>query len=80
MKRLVGQLGAAVAVAAVIGIGAGPAAANPGLPLERTAGGQAVQSARPTLDFVPESGSAGPYNQFMCMLHSVLPSVPCMYT
>ncbi|WP_280465447.1 hypothetical protein [Nocardia brasiliensis] len=28
---------------------------------------------------VPDSGSAGPYNSFMCFLHTIVPQAPCMY-
>lgn len=78
MKRFVVRFGVAAMVTAAVGLGAGQASAAAGLPLEpatdRPAQAQQVQG------FVPESGSAGPYNNFMCMLHTIAPQVPCMYT
>ncbi|MEV6323229.1 hypothetical protein AB0M45_18820 [Nocardia sp. NPDC051787] len=69
MNRFAVKICAAFAVAAALGIGAAPASANSGLPLE---------DATPI--FVPDSGSAGPYNSFMCVLHTMSAQVPCMYT
>ncbi|MFI9510645.1 hypothetical protein [Nocardia sp. NPDC052566] len=82
MKRLIGKVCATVAVSAAIGIGVGavPAtagAAAPGLPLEQAP--EAV-SVAPAPIFVPESLSAGPYNSFMCYLHTVSAAAPCMYS
>ncbi|WP_454198570.1 hypothetical protein [Nocardia sp. Marseille-Q1738] len=70
MNRFAVKICAAFAVAAALGIGAAPAGANSGLPLE--------DATAPI--FVPDSGSAGPYNSFMCVLHTMSAQVPCMYT
>ncbi|ASF11349.1 hypothetical protein CEQ30_32895 [Nocardia brasiliensis] len=67
---------AALAFATAIGIGAAPAGANTGLPLEPAAVTAGAVDA-PVL--VPDSGSAGPYNSFMCFLHTIVPQAPCMY-
>ncbi|WP_433730910.1 hypothetical protein ACQP0C_04755 [Nocardia sp. CA-129566] len=72
--RFAGKVCAAVAVAAAIG--AAPAWAAPGLPLEPAE----TEVAQPAPIFVPDSGSAGVYNNFMCQLHTISASVPCMYT
>ncbi|NEW39480.1 hypothetical protein GV794_25020 [Nocardia cyriacigeorgica] len=71
MNRLVMRICAAAAAVAAIGCAAAPAGAAPGLPLE---------PAPPAAVFAPETGSAGAYNQIMCMLHTISASVPCMYT
>ncbi|MFG1790022.1 hypothetical protein [Nocardia sp. NPDC049149] len=73
MNRFAVKVCAALAIAAAIGIGAAPAGANPGLALE-----PAGPIDAPVL--VPDSGSAGPYNTFMCYLHTISASVPCMYS
>ncbi|MEU4340353.1 hypothetical protein AB0H00_03620 [Nocardia sp. NPDC023852] len=73
MNRFAVKICAAFAVAATLGIGAAPAGASPGLPLE-----DATAVDAPI--FVPESGSAGPYNSFMCFLHTISAQAPCMYT
>ncbi|MBF6334342.1 hypothetical protein IU450_00415 [Nocardia abscessus] len=72
MNRFAVKICAAFAVAAALGIGAGPAGASPGLPLEDVSPVDA-----PIL--VPDTGSAGPYNGFMCFLHTMSAQVPCMY-
>ncbi|WP_194831981.1 hypothetical protein [Nocardia sp. XZ_19_369] len=80
MNRLAVKVCAALAISAAIGIGAAPAGANPGLPLEPAA---AVDTAVSPVDapvLVPDSGSAGPYNTFMCYLHTVSAQAPCMYS
>ncbi|WP_330233221.1 hypothetical protein OHA40_12565 [Nocardia sp. NBC_00508] len=73
MNRFAVKICAAFAVAAALGIGAAPVGANPGLPLD-----DATVVVAPI--FVPDSGSAGPYNSFMCVLHTMSAQVPCMYT
>lgn len=79
MIRFAGKVCAAVAVAAAIG--AGPAMAAPGLPLEPATQTEVAQpAAQPAPIFVPDSGSAGVYNNLMCQLHTISASVPCMYT
>ncbi|MBF6464449.1 hypothetical protein IU427_04540 [Nocardia beijingensis] len=70
MNRFAVKICAAFAVAAALGMGA--AGATPGLPLE-----DASPVDAPIL--VPDSGSAGPYNGFMCVLHTMSAQVPCMY-
>ncbi|RJO76546.1 hypothetical protein D5S18_09625 [Nocardia panacis] len=71
-------------IALGVGAGAGGASANPGAPepvqVSTAQPNSTAEQARPILDFVPETGSAGPYNSFMCMLHRILPAAPCMYT
>ncbi|WP_378734289.1 hypothetical protein [Nocardia brasiliensis] len=79
MNRLAVKVCAALAIAAAIGIGAGPAGANPGLPLEPAGAVDAPLSSVDAPVLVPDSGSAGPYNTFMCHLHTVSAQVPCMY-
>lgn len=74
MIRFAGKVCAAVAVAAAIG--AAPAWAAPGLPLAPAE----TEVAQPAPIFVPDSGSAGVYNNFMCQLHTISASAPCMYT
>jgi hypothetical protein len=74
--RFAGKVCAAVAVAAAIG--AGPAGAVTGVPLEPATAQPTAGPAAPI--FVPDSGSAGVYNNFMCQLHAIVPSAPCMYT
>ncbi|MFC8042471.1 hypothetical protein [Nocardia sp. NPDC057353] len=77
MKRFVVRFGMATMAVAAVGFGAGQAVAAPGLPLEPAT----VQPAEPVQGgFVPESGSAGPYNHAMCLLHTVSPQFPCMYS
>ncbi|MEU7630597.1 hypothetical protein AB0B25_12955 [Nocardia sp. NPDC049190] len=73
MNRFAVKISAAFAVAAALGIGAAPAGANPGLALE-----DPTSIDAPIL--VPDSGSAGPYNAFMCHLHTISAQAPCMYT
>lgn len=80
MNRLAVKVCAALAISAAIGIGAAPAGANPGLPLE-PAGAADVSTGQvdaPVL--VPDSGSAGPYNALMCYLHTISAQAPCMYS
>jgi hypothetical protein len=77
--RFAGKVCAVVAVAAAIGIGAAPAGAAPGLPLEPAAA-QPEPIVQPRSIFVPDSGSAAVYNNGMCMVHTISASVPCMYT
>ncbi|MEV6137389.1 hypothetical protein AB0L63_15255 [Nocardia sp. NPDC051990] len=78
MIRFAGKVCAAVVGAAVIG--AAPAWAAPGLPLEPAAQTDtSVEVAQPAPIFVPDSGSASVYNNFMCQLHTVSASAPCMY-
>ncbi|WP_327094044.1 hypothetical protein OIE68_28050 [Nocardia vinacea] len=77
--RFAGKVCAAVVVAAAIG--AAPAWAAPGLLLEPAAQTDTqTEVAQPAPIFVPDSGSAGVYNNFMCQLHTISASVPCMYT
>ncbi|MEU7142516.1 hypothetical protein ABZ942_23905 [Nocardia sp. NPDC046473] len=78
MNRLAVKVCAALAITAAIGIGAGPAGANPGLPLEPAGDTSMGQVDAPVL--VPDSGSAGPYNAFMCYLHTISAQAPCMYS
>ncbi|QIS06444.1 hypothetical protein F5X71_32785 [Nocardia brasiliensis] len=77
MNRLAVKVCAALAFAAAIGVGAAPAGANTGLPLEPA---EVAAGAVDAPVLVPESGSAGPYNSFMCMLHTIAPQTPCMYS
>ncbi|MEV6277606.1 hypothetical protein [Nocardia sp. NPDC051832] len=70
MKTLFAKFGVALVAAAALGLAAGPAAAQ-GLPLEQAPAEEV---------FAPETGSAGIYNNAMCMLHTISASVPCMYT
>ncbi|MGQ4596920.1 hypothetical protein [Nocardia sp. R6R-6] len=72
MNRFAVKICAAFAVAAALGFGAAPSGASPGLPLE-----DATAVDAPIL--VPDSGSAGPYNSFMCVLHTISAQAPCMY-
>ncbi|ONM47182.1 hypothetical protein B0T44_11635 [Nocardia donostiensis] len=81
MNRLVVKLCAGAAVAAAIGFGAAPTAGAQGIPLDPAA--PAATDTTPVEAapiFVPETGSAAPYNNFMCLLHTVSASAPCMYT
>jgi hypothetical protein len=72
-NRFVVKICAGFAVAAALGIGAAPVGATPGLPLE-----DATAVDAPLL--VPDSGSAGAYNSFMCFLHTISAQAPCRYT
>ncbi|MEV6428574.1 hypothetical protein [Nocardia sp. NPDC051463] len=74
MIGFVGKLGAGMAIAAAVGVGAAPAGATT-LPLE-----PAAETAMVVPVFAPETGSAGIYNEIMCRLHTLSASVPCMYT
>ncbi|MFI9401681.1 hypothetical protein [Nocardia sp. NPDC052316] len=80
MNRLAVKVCAALAISAAIGIGAAPAGANPGLPLEPAGAVDAAVSPVDAPVLVPDSGSAGPYNTFMCYLHTVSAQAPCMYS
>ncbi|MEV0249189.1 hypothetical protein AB0H76_21495 [Nocardia sp. NPDC050712] len=71
MNTLVAKFGVALVAAAALGLAAAPASAQ-GLPLEPAAEAEEI--------FVPETGSAGIYNNGMCFLHTISASVPCMYT
>ncbi|WP_028477115.1 hypothetical protein [Nocardia sp. CNY236] len=73
MSRRVVKICAAFAVTAALGAPAAQASAEPGLPLQDT-------TAVDLPILVPDSGSAGPYNSFMCLLHTVSAEAPCMYT
>ncbi|MET7773837.1 hypothetical protein [Nocardia sp. NPDC005366] len=72
MRVLVAKFGVALVATAAVGLAAGPAAAaQSGLPLESPAAEQIL---------LPESGSAGIYNNLMCQLHTISASAPCMYS
>ncbi|WP_194816126.1 hypothetical protein [Nocardia sp. XZ_19_385] len=71
MKTLFVKFGVALVATAALGLAAAPASAQ-GLPLEQAPEAEQV--------FAPETGSAGIYNNAMCMLHTISASVPCMYT
>lgn len=77
MKRLIGRTCATVAVLAALGMAAAPAGAERGLPLEPAR--EPAAAVLPTGEFAPQSFSAGAYNTFMCYLHTISASVPCMY-
>ncbi|MEU8896642.1 hypothetical protein [Nocardia sp. NPDC048505] len=70
MKTLVAKFGVALVATAALGLAAAPASAQ-GLPLEPAPAEEV---------FAPETGSAGIYNNAMCLLHTMSASVPCMYT
>ncbi|MET8655363.1 hypothetical protein [Nocardia aurea] len=73
MRVLVAKFGVALAAVAAVGLTSGPATAAPsGLPLENAPAAEQV--------LLPESGSAGIYNNFMCQLHTISADVPCMYS
>ncbi|MFR9753775.1 hypothetical protein ACL02S_22440 [Nocardia sp. 004] len=62
-----------VLAAAALGAPAVQANADPGLP-------PAAPAVIDGPSYAPESGSAGAYNSFMCLLHTMSAQVPCMYT
>ncbi|MBH0778343.1 hypothetical protein [Nocardia bovistercoris] len=63
-------IGLTVAAAAVV-FSAGPVAAEPNDLSTRASAEQVL---------LPESGSAGVYNNLMCWLHTISADVPCMWT
>ncbi|MFI6167275.1 hypothetical protein ACIBCN_10860 [Nocardia sp. NPDC051052] len=80
MNRLAVKVCAALAITAAIGIGSAPAGANPGLALEPAGPVDAAVGQVDAPVLVPDSGSAGPYNGFMCFLHTISAQAPCMYS
>ncbi|WP_054815965.1 hypothetical protein [Nocardia arizonensis] len=70
---MVTRFGIGLLAVAAMGVAAGPAAAEPTAPPSRS-----VPVADPGL--VPETGSAGAYNNLMCWLHTISADVPCRYT